>query len=382
MRRLKIGFLTSDDARSRTMWSGSPFYMAQALRRHCGEVVYLGPAYSPVELTGKVLNKLSQKILGRRRAYHHTFRLSRQYARIFRKRLRSDLDVIFAPGGATQVALLQTDLPIVYTSDATFERMHDYYPAFSGLTEEYAADANEIERLTLERCSAVLYPSEWAAESARSFYGADPSKIHVVPYGANLDTVPPRELLAHSKREDVCRVLFLGVDWERKGGPIAYEAVAALRGMGMKAELTVCGCVPPAKYRAEWVRVIRRLNKNDPAQQAELSNLLLTASFLLVPTRHECYGLVFCEASAHGTPSLATDTGGVGGAVQHGRNGFLLPPSAPPGEYARLMRECFLDRERYLRMVASSRDAYDESLNWDAWAARACRVLADACASR
>ena len=378
MRRLRVGLLTSGDARDRSSWSGIPYYMGQALERQPCEVVYLGPVFSSMEFFGRARSGLSRVMLGRRRPYHHSLALSKQYGRLFAKRLRDDLDVIFAPAGSTQVAFLETDLPLVYTSDTTFERMHGYYPAFSNLSAGYAAMGNEIEGRALRKASAVLYPSRWAADSAVGFYGVDASRVHVFPYGANLDTVPPRDALAGAKRRDVCTLTFLGVDWERKGGPIAYDTVAALREMGVEAELVVCGCVPPARYRAGWVRVVGRLDKNVPGQQAELSRLLLGSTFLLVPTRHECFGIVFCEASAHGTPSIATDTGGVGGAVQQGKNGFLLPPGAAPSEYARLIHELFRDRERYLALVASSREAYEESLNWDAWGARAFRIIEEA----
>ncbi|HRQ86246.1 MAG TPA: glycosyltransferase, partial [Flavobacteriales bacterium] len=53
------------------------------------------------------------------------------------------------------------------------------------------------------------------------------------------------------------------------------------------------------------------LNKNLPADMARLEHHLRTADFLILPTRFEAYGIVFCEAAAYGLPALASRTGGV-----------------------------------------------------------------------
>ena len=372
MSRPRIAILSADDTRSRNAWSGTPFYMAGALQAHCGDVVHLGPAFSAVELAARVWNRMSRSLLGRATPWQHAPGVARDYARTFRRRLRAagQVDVIFAPAAATQLAMLETDIPVVYTSDATFELMRDYYPGFTGFGESYAAGGNEIEGRALRMSKAVIYPSEWAARSARKFYGVDPSRIHVVPYGANLDVVPDRDAVRRAKTSDRCSVLLLGVDWERKGGPIAYEAVHGLRERGIDATLTVCGCTPPEAFRAPWLRVVPRLDKSDPAQQRELSRLLLEANFLLLPARQECYGIVFCEASAHGTPSIAADTGGIGGAVARGRSGVLLPRDAGAGQYAATIASLFADRERYRGLVESSRAHYEDCVNWDRWGKR------------
>lgn len=368
--RLRIGLVASEDARDRASWSGTMYYMAQALERHCGEVVHLGPVFAVRELVGRLTSGVSLALRGRRRPYHHTLALSREFARRFESRLSPDLDLLFAPAASTQIALLETGIPIIYTSDATIARNHDYHPGFSDLKPSYLAEANEIEKRALERAALVLYPSEWAAESARDFYGIDPSKIEVIPYGANLDLVPERERIRGAKSETTCRLLFLGVNWERKGGAVAYEAFQELRQMGIDARLTICGSVPPFPVDPEHVRVIPRLDKNDPAEQAQLSELLLESNFLVLPTLNDCYGVVFCEASAHGTPSLAPSTGGVGGAITDGENGFLLPVGAAPTAYARRIAEVFSAPVRYAALSESSRDAFDERLNWDAWGGR------------
>jgi glycosyltransferase involved in cell wall biosynthesis len=206
-------------------------------------------------------------------------------------------------------------------------------------------------------------------------YGVDEAKVRVLPYGANLERVPAREDALAPKPEGPLTLLWLGVDWERKGGPIALETVRLLRAGGTDARLVVVGCVPPGGADAEAVRVLPRLDKGVPAQAAELERLLRESHFLFLPTRADCYGIVFCEASAYGTPSIATDTGGVPGAVHEGRNGHLLPLGADAGAYTSLIREIWDEPARYHALCASSRALYDERLNWDAWGKEVGRMM-------
>ena len=375
MPRLRIGLLTAWDSRNARPASGIPYYMARALARNGAEVVHLGPALSWRELWSKVKNR-AQRALGRKpRPYTHGLAAAREYARVFSRRL-AGVEVLFAPMSSTQVALLETALPIVYTSDTTWRLLCDYYPEYTGLDQRYRAEADEIERRAIVRADLLPYPSRWVADSVIGAYRAAPNRVHVVPWGANLEDVPPAEALVPAKPLDRCELLFLGRDWERKGGPLAYQTVLALRAGGLEARLTVCGCRPTGAFEPAALRLLPPVDKSDAAQRRMLQRLFLGSSFLLQPTRHESLGLTYCEASAHGTPSIATDTGGVSGVVTDGENGFLLPPAAGAQDYARLILDLFRDQPRYRDLVAASRRAYDTRLNWDTWARSITKLIA------
>src|SRR5207245_1514583 len=130
-------------------------------------------------------------------------------------------------------------------------------------------------------------------------------------------------------------------------------------------ELIVCGCTPPEGVAHERLKVIPFLDKNDDKQRKELEQLLMSADFLLLPTRAEAYGLVFCEASAFGLPVIATNTGGVPEIVREGENGFLLPYEARGDAYAEVIARVYHNDERYAELVRASRAAFEERLNWD-----------------
>jgi glycosyltransferase involved in cell wall biosynthesis len=364
----KIAVITSSGGIDRKTWSGTAYYMSRALEDHFGEVVHIEPPLSAMEVLGRFRDRVGRKILGRGRPHHHMISLAKKWGAALRERIPSDTDVVFAPAASTQIAFLDVDCPIVYTSDTTFRLICNYYPDFTGLSDRYQEWANEIERRAIEKASLLLYPSEWAANSAMDDYGADPAKIRIFPYGANLDAIPDGRAVPAAKREDRCVLTFLGVDWVRKGGPIAHETARLLRENGINAELVVIGCTPPEEYSAPWMRVIPWIDKGAPDGRDYLSTLLLRSSFLLLPSRQECFGIVFCEASAHGTPSIAAETGGVAGAVHHGKNGFLLPYDAPGSDYAALIGSIVSEPNRYQELVLNTRHCFDTRLNWRAWA--------------
>jgi glycosyltransferase involved in cell wall biosynthesis len=251
--------------------------------------------------------------------------------------------------------------------DATFALLYNYYAQYKNLLQRSVYESDVLERLALKKASLALYPSEWGASSAREHYQAGEEKVQMVPFGGNIDAPPPIELVQRKKKSDRCKLFFLGVEWERKGGEIAFETLLKLEEKGIQAELIVCGCIPPTAFSHQRMRVIPFLSKKDEKQRAELNALFETSDFLFLPTRGDTYGMVFCEASAYGLPVIATNTGGVSGAVRDGENGFLLPLFARGAEYAELIAEIYLDDERYAELVKSSRVAYDNRLNWDAW---------------
>lgn len=369
---LKIAFLTATDARDKSSRSGTLYYMAKALEKHCGDVYYLGPLNSRMEKLTRFFNNLSLAIFKKSYAYEHSLLLSWSYAGIIREKLKGeDFDVIFAPVASTELASLSTDIPIIYTADATFNLISNYYPDyFSGQLEISGKEGNLIEQSAIEKADLLLYPTSWAANSAVNDYKVDKSKVNIIPYGANMDYIPSREAALNRKRSDKCRLLFLGVEWERKGGEIAFETLLELEKSGVSAELIVCGTVPPDEFKHEDMKVIPFLDKNDREENKKLQNLFLKSDFLLLPSRTEAYGVVFCEANAYGLPAVTTDTGGIPGVIEEGKNGYMLPLDSRGDEYANLIRKLYEDEERYHQLVISSRETFEDKLNWDSWGRR------------
>ena len=379
---IKIAFLTARynpyDRRSWRSWSGTVYHTAQALKKHCGEPSYLSPVLPcrKEDLIAAIIRRSSQILLGEK--YACSIFLANSYARAGAQWLAGQsFDVIVAPNGALDIAFLETNIPIVLVEDATFGLLFDYYPAFSGLLARSIYEMNTLQALALKKASAVIYSSAWAARSAIEDYGADPAKVHVVPFGANFDECPPQEVALARKPSDRCRLLFLAAGWARKGGDIAFETLLKLEELGIAAELIVCGCTPPKALVHERMRVIPFLDKNDQRQRRELEQLFMVSDFLLVPTRADCSPMVFCEANAFGLPVITTNTGGVPEVIRDGENGFLLPYDAGGAAYAEVIARLYRDEQRYVQLARTSRAAFESRLNWDAWGVAVKHILAD-----
>jgi len=341
----------------------------QALNKHCGEVEILGhPDFSLTLFFGKVKSFLAQKILGKRFAYKHSKVLAKRYASYFNQKLSGkQFDVIFAPAASAEIAYLRTSIPIISLSDTTFLNMVNYYLTFTNLTKGSFKQGTEIERRALTNSSAIIYPSSWAASSAKRDYQIVPSKLNIIPLGANINDIPPAEDVINKQISSSCHLLFFGVDWHRKGGEVAFDAMVELNKKGIDTTLLVCGCIPPQNFSHEKLSVIPFIDKNDPAQEKKLYTIFMNTTFLILPSKAECFGIVFCEASAFGIPSITSDTGGIEGAVKTGVNGYRLPVNAGGSDYAQKIAEIFTDKTAYQNLKKSSRALFDNSLNWDAW---------------
>jgi glycosyltransferase involved in cell wall biosynthesis len=376
---IRVGFLSAHNYLDRTQWSGTLFHMQQALAQRGVQVVHLGTPRQYSDWQRKLIyygQNLKKVFICP--PFHPP--IQQQWLdRVQSQIIQSDCDFILAPIASKEIALLNTSTPIIYLSDSTaklFCREHLYTHVQGSQTRLDQATLDQIERLdgiALTKAAHVIYPSQWAAQSAIADYGVDSTKVSVIPFGANLEQPPSalevlrdRQSRAHSLSP--CRLLFIGIDWERKGGDIAFQTLLELLQRNIAAELVVVGAVPPPHIRHEKLTIIPRLDKNLPLHRQRLDQLFQQSHFLLLPSRAECYGISLCEASAFGLPVLTTAVGGISTVVRNGRNGYKLPLAATGVDYANLLVKLLSDRLRYQQLAVSSRSEYDQRLNWNQWA--------------
>jgi glycosyltransferase involved in cell wall biosynthesis len=367
----RIAFATIGDPSEVRFWSGTPFHMSKSLANEGHDVVHIGPLSAPILPLYKAYSRLRRTFRRRSISPFHAGPVVAQYAADAARKISSVApDLVFAPAGSTFAWNVPDGIPLVYASDATFRLVENYHPHYRDLSRAARETAEGLERKTIARADLVLYPSEWAAESAIRDYGADRSRVHVIPWGANLEEVPDRASVLACRRLGPCRLLFIGANWQEKGADMAVKTLVELRGSGVEAELVICGCIPPRPVTQDGLTIIPYLDKNDREQRNRLEQLYRDADFFLLPTRADCYGIVFCEAAAHGVPSVAPTTGGVPSAIRDGETGILLPPNATKADYATAISEIFANPDRLARLRQSSRDAFEDRLNWRTWSRR------------
>ena len=307
----------------------------------------------------------------------------RAYAREIEARLRTvRVDVLFSPSSRL-LSQLEVEVPTVFWTGATFASMLGFYDDFTNLAPPSLAAGHDAEAAALARCTLAIYASEWGARSAVEDYGADPAKVKVVSYGANLESgLSPAEAEAVVRARDprTCQLLCVGVDWRRKGVEIAIAAAVSLNARGIPTRLSVVGCTPPRGREAlpPCVDVVGFLRKSEPEERRRLETLYRRSHFFVVPTRAEAFGVVFCEANAFALPCLATAVGGVPTAVRDGVNGQLFALDATGEEYADWIAGCWADTARYRALAAGAFDEYQRRLCWPRAAETVVRLLTDA----
>lgn len=357
--------------------SGVSYYFLRILREQFEEVDIIGPAKTRNLLKGNLKGVLH--ILFRRKKYNldHSFLMSLLYKFEFEHKLKGKrYDFIFALRASTEIALINSKIPVVYYSDATFKLLYNYYDWFSGFMKLSEAEGNKIEQLALRKSSVCLFASELARNSAVEQYGCDPEATFLLPFPPNVERTPEIEFTDKSLKSGICNLLFLGVEWERKGGQIALDAYYSLKSRGIKCSLTICGCIPPESFEDEDINIIPYLNKNLEAEYKQFEKMMLSSHFLILPTRAECYGIVFAEASSYAVPSLATQTGGIGSVIKDGINGFRLPLEAIGADYADVIETHFSDySEKYLPLSRSSRKYFDEHISAEAIGKKMVQIL-------
>ena len=168
-----------------------------------------------------------------------------------------------------------------------------------------------MEQAALDRASLAIFSSNWARDSAIANYRVDPSKVKAIPFGCNItwsfnDEEAGRFIEARSR--DVCNLVFVGVNWQRKGGPFALDVARLLTERGIRTHLTILGCQPDRAV-ADYVTVRPFLNKSIAEDLAEFQKDPGWSAF---PDPADARRTVLrwsSEANSLGVPCLVTDVG-------------------------------------------------------------------------
>lgn len=372
-----FAYVSSGNPTDKKAWSGTLNSIYECLKSELGDVDVLGPhePFWPI-FFGKLKTFFFQ-LFGKRYNYRHSKSLSRAYAVYFEKRLgQKKYDYIITPAGSCEIAYLNTTVPIIYISDTTLKLSVNYHKALSHLSSSSLKESLDTEKRALEKSKYIIVSSEWAADSVLKDFSIPREKVSVWPLGANFTEVPDSEFVFKNRKKNIdCNLVFIGVNWESKGGPIACNVLSELNKRHINATLTVVGCNVPDEFKKENITNIPFIYKDTEEGKKQFISLLLNSDFLIFPTRYEAFGIVCCEASAFGVISVASNTGGVGGAVKEGVNGFLVDSADGGKGYADKIIE-LLNNPAYCDEVRrSARKLYEGKLNWISWAENLKKIL-------
>ncbi len=378
---MKVAYVTTYAASSIANWSGSGYSIEKALLHQSINIERIGPLKEYCDPVIKAKQFYYRYLARKNFQRNRDPRILLSYAvQVARKLSGLSVDLVFSPG-TIPICYLKRHQPVVFWTDATFAGMINFYPGWTNLCQESLMNGNEMEQAALSNCRLAIYSSDWAAKTARDNYDVDASKIKVVPFGANIDC--HRDLddirrLISKRSTDMCRLLFIGVDWERKGGDLAVELATNLNHRGVKAELNIIGCIPPGAP-PEFVKVQGFISKTTSEGRSALDRLIARSHFLVLPSRAECFGVVIAEANSFGVPAVTSNVGGIPTAVQDGINGATFPIETFTSQGCDFVLNSFDDAAAYKRLAESSFGQYEDKLNWQVAGKKVKQLLEDVC---
>ena len=172
-------------------------------------------------------------------------------------------------------------------------------------------------------------------------YGADPSRIAVIPCGVDTNLFLPGDQAAARaalELDDQPRLLYVGRLAPIKGLETLLDAMARLRAAGTRVHLSIVGGDADEPLNGHEGALRARLARLDlggtvtfvgAQPQERLRAWYVAADATVLPSHYESFGMVALEAMACGIPVVASRVGGLQTTVRDGVTGLLVRESDP-----------------------------------------------------
>ena len=215
------------------------------------------------------------------------------------------------------------------------------------------------ERRVYDRMDLIMPRSEWLRRSFIEDFHQDPDKVVAVGAGANLEAVPsPPE-----RNFDRPRLLFVGKDFERKGGPLVLHAFERVRAAVPDAELWIAGPSNPPPDRP-GVRFFGQIMRDTPEGDALMKRLYSEATAFVMPSLFEPWGTVFLEAMAYRLPCVGANCCAMPELVEDEESGYTVTPGEVD-ELADRLHLLATDPDRARAMGEAGYRRFTERFTWD-----------------
>jgi starch synthase len=282
------------------------------------------------------------------------------------KRLDRKPDALLQIGAWYDVSAVRGVRPSIRCSyhDANLAAVVHHHQIRFDPRGRFARKIMDLERRVYDRMDLIMPMSEWLRRSFVEDFDQPESKVVAVGAGPNLSPLPD------SPRRDfgTPRFLFVGREFERKGGPELLQAFGRVHARRPDAELWVVG---PSTLDVDQpgVHYLGRILRNTPEGDKALDRLYRDATAFVMPSRFEPFGIVFLEAMAYALPCVGGNVCAMPEIIADGVSGYVTPPADVDSLTERLL--ALADNPEQARVMGEAgRRRVLEHYNWDAVAER------------
>lgn len=365
--------IVRDDANSTMTWSGIPHHIVRILKDYGVKVSVLDKIGFPQYFSWKVKMWIYRlfKVCAPR---YYSIATSKYYGKLLEKKIKSmneNFDFILAIDFTEGLPFLNSDKPVYVFRDASYLQLSDIsYPGYEYFTKEMRSELQLVENKAFKSCEKVLMTSEWAIDFCQRYHGdIDREKYFVLPFSAQI--YPPPEQgdwgLRNITLNEEVRFLFIGRDWERKGGKKAVEVLNSLHSRGVKVKLTVVGADIDLSNAPYEVKVIKNLDVSVNSQKEVMKDLYRQAHFFILPVNIEAFGIVFSEAMSFGLPVITHNVCALPEILKNGDQGICLDKSLSPDDFAGHVYDVINNNELYQQMQRASFIRFRERFHPESW---------------
>ena len=242
------------------------------------------------------------------------------------------------------------------------DRHYDYPESDSAHARINAHKDQEIEH-----ADHILTVSELARQSYIEG-GVSPERVTAIPVGCDLSRFALSDQEDHDLEEPLT-FIFAGHVGHRKGIDTVLKASAQLQEAGQTHRLWIAGGGDPD---VPW-NLAPHAERLGRLPQSELATRFQQADCLVLPSRHDSFGMVVVEAMATGCPAIVSEQTGAKEAITEGESGWVIPAEDVDALYDQ-MRWC-IDNVEEVRSMAPSAHAAAQEYTWDRYRNRVASFL-------
>lgn len=312
-------------------WSGSSLAVLEALER-AGALKAAHGLQLPAWQFGMMAfpRYHRNREIWRRRVYRST-----RYRQALTARL-SDLDIDQGGGGvclqfgayADSPSVLK-NIPVLTYQDGAAVTYDEspFVPEVLRRDTKLQQEALAFEQHLARSAARVLTTSQWLADRMQEAY--DLKEGHALRVGCG----HAQQTLAASPEDhdySCADILFIGVEFERKGGPSLLTAFEKIREVHPTAQLHIVGPrEKPSGCDTPGIIWHGYLSRNVPDEAQNLNTLFRKCSLFVLPSRYEPFGMAPIEAMANGLPAIVTGEWALKENIRNGIDGVHVRPDDP-----------------------------------------------------